>query len=308
MELTLHLGAHRTGSTALMRCLMRNVETLSDEGVIVWPPAVARAIRDFPRVPVLYDLAAAGEPRSRRRLDRLGAGLSRRIAAEGGAAARLVLSEENMLGAMRENLAEASLYPGARRRLEAFASVLPQAPRRIGLGLRGYRRFWLSSYVYMLPRKPVVGRALPRFQDIAPILAQSPRGWVEVVEDIRAVFPGAEILLWRQEDLPVRMMQVAAALTGRPDAAGLRPFLKRVNASGDGADCDLIHHIRAREPGLTMREIQARLPDLRGKIAAFPPDFAAREAAHLAERYARDLAVLGAMGSQVLLLREPEKQ
>ncbi|WP_343116778.1 hypothetical protein [Ostreiculturibacter nitratireducens] len=300
MDLILHLGAHRTGSTALIRCLMRGERMLAAEGLSIWPHKTQRALKGLASTPLLYALSLMDDAGAGKRLDRIRAEVARRFAsAEEAGAKRLLLSEENMLGPMRECLMEASLYPVVADRLTAYASVLPFEPRRIGLALRGYAGYWLSSYVYVLRRHP-----LPRFSDLAPALAAAPRGWVDVVGDIMTVFPKAEILLWRQEDLDDDMPGIAAALLGRATTEGLHPIARRINTAGDGADCELIHRIREGEPGISPEALKERLEALRGTVPAAPPRFSSSESAAMEARYRDDLARIAALSGRVRLLEK----
>lgn len=295
MDLILHLGAHRTGSTALLRCLMRSERVLAAEGLSIWPHKTQRALPRLAETPLLYALSLIGDASAAKPLDRLRAEIARRLAvAQKAGAKRLLLSEENMLGPMRESLMEAALYPVVADRLTAYASILPTEPCRIGLALRSYTGYWLSSYIYVLRR-----HALPRFSEIAPALASGPRGWADVVEDIMTVFPKAEILLWRQEDLATDMPGIAAALAGRTTTKDLSPVLRQINAAGDGADCDLIHLVREAEPEITPSALKARVEALRGTVPSAPPRFSPSQTAAMEERYRADLGRLAALGGRV---------
>lgn len=303
MDLILHLGAHRGGSTAFGRCLMRNAPLLAGEGVAVWPPQELRAIKNFLNAPRLEAEVLAGLEPARAKLRKLDSDLAvcwRMAATEARAdapamPAKVVVSEENMLGSMPENLRAASLYPALSQRLTAFARRFPRAPVRIGMGLRDYATLWPSAYNYVLPRT-----ALPPFAELAPQLAGLARGWPVVVAEMAALFPKAEILLWQHETMtPSRMVRIAAELIGRPAAAGLRGMKRRVNMAGDGADNARIHHLRHSEPGLSYAEIRARLPALRDSIPDGPPRFSDAEAAQLSARYAADMERLSSQGGRV---------
>jgi hypothetical protein len=296
MDLILHLGAHRTGSTALIRCLHKNDALLQRRGVALWPPETLRHLPRFGAVPELVVQAAAGAAPAEERL----AHLRRALTAEADrlevtGCKRLILSEENLIGSMQANLSGGGLYHDLGQRLAAYAAILPRAPAVIALGLRDYASLWPSAYVYVLPR-----RLLPPFADIAQALCSMPRGWPEVVADIRAVFPGAQILLWRHDMFRDRMTRVVAVLAGTGTADGINPVRRDVNPARFRQSVDLIHRLRRDDPTLAGIALAARIaeagPDARGEAPAFTP----AQAAMLEARYRHDIGVLYAEPGAVL--------
>jgi hypothetical protein len=290
MDLILHLGAHRTGSTALIRCLRKNDTLLRRAGVGLWPPQAVRHLPHFGAVPELA-LEAAGD-------DAL-AHLRQVLAAEADRlqmtwCRRLILSEENLIGSMQMNLSGADLYPDLVQRLAAYAAILPRTPSIVALGLRDYASLWPSVHAYLLPR-----HLLPPFAGGAPALCGMPRGWTDVVADIGTVFPGAQILLWRHDLFRARMTRVVATLAGVATADGIDPVRQDVNPARFRHSADLIHQLRRDDPALAGRALDARIseagPDARGAAPAFSP----AQSAMLDARYARDLAVPGGQAGVV---------
>ena len=53
MELILHIGAHRCGSTTIEKTVAQNLEVLGPEGFEIWPPKTFRSIPGFHRLPTL---------------------------------------------------------------------------------------------------------------------------------------------------------------------------------------------------------------------------------------------------------------
>lgn len=289
MEIILHLGAHRTGSTAVEQALSANADLLAGEGLAVWPPRRLRALPGFGQVPGLPE---AGRQALRAGLAERFAGLARR------GIARLVISEENMVGGMHGSLTAGALYPHARDRLLAYAAVLPAPVRWVGIGVRGHARHWLSCQAYVLPR-----RRLPRFEALAPALAALPRGWADLVGDAAAAFPEAEILVWTQESLAADLAAIACALAGRVGAEDLVLPEGPVNAGADGSDHDLIHELREADPGIAAGQLARRLRAARAERGPGPaPRFTPEAEARMARRYAADLARIAAMGGRVRLL------
>ena len=269
MELILHIGAHRSASTAIEQCLSRNLSRLAGDGVQVWKPHALRKMPGFAAAPGLGEADFAQAK----------AGFAKAVSASG--ARKLVISEENMLGAMDVNLRTGVLYPRAKERLAAYAAFFPVAPRRVALGIRSYASFWLSCYLYVLRRRP-----LPPFEQLASALASLPRGWRDVVADVRLVFPDAEICLWQMEALANRMEDVAFALVDR-SAEGMDRLPGPVNAGLLPGHIPVIHELRKTDPGLGDVELDARLSGLPVReYQGFEP----AQLAAMASRYAEDAA------------------
>ncbi len=284
MDLILHFGAHRTGSTALIRCMEKNRDRLAAAGVAFRSPETLRAVPDFAPVAELTRRAAQGDAVAGDRLgllrDRLAAD-----AAEAGrqGATRLILSDENMIGTMPASLKHRTIYPDAAARLAAYATVLPARPALIAFAVRGYAGWWPSAYAYVLPRHP-----LPPFGALGDALAQGGRGWADVVRDLRAVFPGVPILLWPQETFADGMTRVVAALAGLAGTDGLEPVTARINPAHLRRQVEQIHRLRKEDPTLAGKALAARLAML-GEVKGRPPSFRRPQKAALEERYAADL-------------------
>lgn len=283
-ELYLHLGAHRTGSTAFQRTMKRNASVLADAGTDYWGPDWMRS-RDH----LLLGRGGAVK-----------AGAEAAVAADLAAlrADRLVISEENILGSMRLNLLEGSFYAGAVRRLVAFIGLLDVMPTRIGIGIRDYAAYWTSAYSYLLPSK-----ALPDFDALKPALLALERGWRAVIAELRGLFPKAEIMVWPLEAVQGRMRDVAARFAEVP-ADRLRNVTERINAAPDVAAIPAIQAIRAENPGLNGAEVRARLAGLDMRAARGQALFTGEQRAMLAARYAEDCAALAAGFEGVSYLAE----
>ena len=296
MDLILHLGAHRTGSTALIRCFGKNVGKLTAAGAVIRPPEALRAVPDFSPVPDLARRAAGGDVTAGERLsavrDRLAADV--RAVARAGAR-RLVLSDENMIGTMLPSLKARLLYPDAALRLAAYAAVLPQPPALVAIAVRTLATWWPSVYGYVLPRHP-----LTPFGALTDALADSGRGWTDVVADLRGVFPGIPVLIWRQESFAQDMTRVVAALAGLPGPEGLERVAARIKEAHLRKQGDRIHELRRSDPALAGPELEARLAmmgDAKGRSLGFrPPQRAALDAL-----YQTDLDALRAQPGVTLI-------
>ncbi|PPB80315.1 hypothetical protein LV82_02190 [Albidovulum inexpectatum] len=212
MQLTLHIGAHRTGSTALQQLCRRRRDWLRGYGIAFWGPRTMRAgrRRDFvPRV------ARGGGPGARRP-DLAGVVHEMHVAfaaeAESGID-HILVSEENLLGAMAETYADGTLYWDARDWLAATAELFPVQPDQIFLCIRDYASLAVSIYSHLICRKP-----MGPFDDQRMMRLGQSRGWVDVVRDIHTVFPDSRIVVWQYDSSRQAVSKALARMIG-PDLA-----------------------------------------------------------------------------------------
>lgn len=204
MEIALHLGLHRTGSTALQQTLRRQRAMLEADGVVFWGP-------DQMRRPGFAGLASANTAGAEAALvSRARAELHQACNHARQIGRRMFLiSEENIPGVILRNFSAARLYPDAGRKLAAFRARLPQPPARIVLALRDYAEYWPSAYAQAL-----TNREMPPFEPDRLVEGTAVRGWPAVVGDIAAVFPEARITLWRHAGGRGGFRPVLAAVFG----------------------------------------------------------------------------------------------
>lgn len=184
----LHLGAHRCASTTFQAYLRANRDRLSKRGLTCWTPHRTRdgLMRGMLRHPAFVtdeDERSAARSTGRLRIE------FERLHQCGQTG--LLISEENILGTMRNNLLDTRLYPLLRERMMRFSPVFEGYPLRIGLGIRSYDDYWTSSLAYLVAR----GHAVPSV-DLLDFLATQPRRWRDLVRDIAAALPDAEIVVW----------------------------------------------------------------------------------------------------------------
>ncbi|MFT5743011.1 MAG: hypothetical protein ACI86S_001073 [Paracoccaceae bacterium] len=227
MEILLHIGAHRTGTTTFQCFLQRNQTALSEAGVALWTPERTRngLLSGLVRRP--QDITE--------QIERIGArscGVMRiQIATTRAAGMRqLIISEENMIGAIRNNLRERQLYPLLSERLLRFRAAFGENCTRIAFGIRSYDAFWASALAFAVAR----GHRTPSRADLDQFVTQ-PRTWRKVIREISTVFPRADIVVWPFERLagqPDRQLQLLTAgvdlktpLSGRGDWQNASPNL-----------------------------------------------------------------------------------
>lgn len=223
MDICLHLGAHRTGSTSLQIFFNENRKAFLRDDTTFWGPGRTRSgmfaglIRDPNR------LSPSDREIGTRSVGRIKIELAR---AEQNGLKRLVLSEENMQGTMMHNFTRSRLYSQVGKRLSRFAPAFEGRRMRIGLCVRSYDSYWASALAFRIKN----GSALPSADQLDRLTTQ-PRRWRHVIEDISDVFPKAEIVVWSFEALGHRTDQQAQALTGCALPAKLRKSDGANNAS-----------------------------------------------------------------------------
>ena len=212
MDLVLHIGAHRTGSTMVAQSLAATIDAYPDCGVVLWGPRHLRAIPGFQAAASKFngdiepvDKNAAVD------LDELASHFTREIAKERDKGTRtLILSEENVMGTMRQNFLKGRFYGDVLRRLAGFDSLLPQSAVRIALGIRDYGKVWTSAFHYMTQ----MGREQPDKDVARYTMMNDRRGWPEIAAEIRTVWPQSELLMWRQERLAREATDICAQIMG----------------------------------------------------------------------------------------------
>ncbi|SEW24121.1 hypothetical protein SAMN04488515_1787 [Cognatiyoonia koreensis] len=263
VDIALHLGAHRCATTTFQTFLDQNRQQLAGHGVQVWTPANTRA--------GLFDgLICPPDQDATREIARA------RTMAAGLQASQLVVSEENMIGTPRNNLAVGALYPGLTPRLQRFEQVFKGQVRRIGLAIRSYESYWVSTMSYAAIR----GHALPDRAACAALATQQ-RSWTDIASEIRALFPSVPLHIWLFEVFANRPRRQFNMLSGRQDITHLldqTPAWKNTSRTA--------RQLRKR------LKAQGRLSEL----ALLPlgdqrwQPFTSLEQHHMAGRYADDIA------------------
>lgn len=193
MDILLHLGAHRCATTTFQSFLWSNRTLLAKRGLTSWTPRRTRdgLMRGLLRHPALVTLEH--EKQGQRSVGRIRVEVER-LAQDGQRA--LLISEENLIGTMRNNLLDTRLYPLLQERLRRFVPAFEGRPLRIGLGVRSYEDYWASSLANLIGR----GGSIPS-EDLLDFLTTQPRRWRTMVRDIAAIFPEAEVVVWPFERL-----------------------------------------------------------------------------------------------------------
>lgn len=266
MDVILHIGAHRTASTSFQTYLRRSAPVLAEHGIGFWGPLRLRRGPFHGIIP--NPQLGVGTVAFARAQGRIGLHLDR--AARNGTA-QLIVSDENMLGQMRENIARASLYPAAGERLARFTAAFRGSARAIYLSIRDLSHYWPSALSFAIPR----GVRVPGPRTVQA-LADQPRDWRDVITDLAAAAPEIPIFVStyeRHADAPARVLQ---ALTGQllPDPP--RPIRRNERPSTQ-------HLLQLPLSDLEIARLHAR--NLAGRWTPFD----SAQIAALNERYADDL-------------------
>lgn len=278
MDLILHLGAHRTGSTTFQTYLRGAEAQLAGQGVGVWGPWQTRK-------GLLHGLMDPSQPAgdAQRAMGRV------RLALEGSARrglSQLLVSDENMLGAPRACLRAEALYPEAGSRLRRVAAGFPRVSRAV-IQIRSPEMWWASALAFLVAR----GLPLPSPAQLGGLVA-APRGWRQVIADVAAALPRAELLVTPFERYvmrPDRLLRQASGLLYTPP---MPPTGIWAHRSPSLADLREALALRGEDP--------SALPQGDGRWMPFTQ----AQSAQLRERYAEDLFWLRAGADGVARLTE----
>ncbi|MFW8636901.1 hypothetical protein [Cribrihabitans pelagius] len=283
MKLILHTGAHRCATSSFQEYLRQNTPVLAPQGLAIWGPQRTRnglfhGIQPGPAAATGRDFAQRAGGRLRLHLE----------ACRGEGVQQLLISDENMLGTLRENLRLGALYCGAGERMARFAEAFGGAVTDLALNIRSLESYWTSALAYAVARGH---QAAPAAQ--LARLAAAQRSWRDVITDIACAMPGVRLHVLPFETFGPRPEAQLAALTGL--AAPRTHARVRLNA----ALC--LQDLRASLPPAAA----ARLPEGSGRWRPFSE----AQAAALREAYADDILWLaGGADGTATLVQDPDKQ
>ncbi|MGB5865724.1 MAG: hypothetical protein WBG95_15665 [Sulfitobacter sp.] len=284
MDIILHVGAHRTGSTSFQHYLRGNRAPLMNDGTAIWEPNMLR--KGF------FDgLFAAPRMRNGRDLQRRAMGRVRLHAAQArrAGAERLLISEENMIGAPRACLRAALLYPSIGERMARLDAAFEGKITRVVLSMRALDLWWSSVAAFGVAR----GHVMPDAGRLSA-LAHAPRTWRDVITDLSCALPDAEIKVLPFEQFTGQSDKVLAQSTGRP--APLEHARSWLNRSPDTA----MLRERVAEFGMPFNALPEHLAVGEGRWIPFTP----AQSAMLREAYADDIMWLTAGADGLATLTE----
>lgn len=278
MDVILHLGAHRTGSTTFQSYMTRNRSALRAKGVMYWGPPRTRSGLFAGIQPNTYtgrSTQARAHGRIQMQLDR---------AAKDGVKT-LIVSDENMIGSVRSNLRCRSLYPAIGERMARFAPAFEGRISRVVLNTRAQDLYWASCSAYG------VARGHPMLRAVAfDGMTASTRSWRDVITDLSCAVDGADVAV-----LPFERF------AGRPDA--MLRAIAGCDAPKNGTDEWLNRAPNTTELREILKARKIAAPELDGVIGRWHP-FDAAQTAALREDYADDMFWLTAGADGLATLTE----
>ena len=271
LDIILHVGAHRTGSTSFQNMLRCTAPDLRKQGVAVWETKHTRDGRFAglvcPKSQITDKTKSAAMKSTTHiqfELDRL----------DGDGVKTLVVSEENMLGQMRCNLAAHELYPDARFCLGWFSDVFGDRVSRVVLAVRSQDAVWRSALSYGLN----AGLDLVAGTDF-DALANAKRRWRHVVSDMSRAFGSTKLAVWKFEAFAGDADGQLAIVLGGKSPAKARLLQNQ-------------HHASPNAVALRKRAVERGLWNLAKTIPEFPAQwqpFNTTQLAGFQAAYAKDL-------------------
>jgi hypothetical protein len=284
MDIILHVGVHRTGSTSFQHYLRGNRARLMTDGTALWEPHMLRrglfgGLFATPRV-------MNGRNLQRRAMGRVRLNLAqaRRAGAE-----RLLVTEENMIGAPRACLRAASLYPAMGERMARLEAAFEGQISRVVMSIRAQDLWWSSVAAYGVGR----GHAMPDDARLGA-LAKAPRTWRDVITDMACAMPDTEIKVLPFEQFSGQFDKMLAQATGRPaPQTHAQSWLNR------SPDVSMLR-LKMVENGYSAEHFPEHLATGEGRWNPFTTE----QSANLREAYADDMMWLAAGADGLATLTE----
>lgn len=210
MKVILHIGAHRTGTTSFQAYVRQNRDFMRARRIGFWGPMRTRKGLFHGIQPAMgQGASAATRARGRVQLN-----LEK---SERNGIRTLLVSDENMLGTMRRNMRERSLYRDVGERMARYAAAFDGRIDTIVLSTRALNHFWSSAAAFCVSRGHVALQP-----DELLRVAYGPRTWRDVIADVACAVPDARIVVVpfeRTAGRPDAMFRGTTGLFGPRNAA-----------------------------------------------------------------------------------------
>lgn len=183
MDVILHIGAHRTGTTTFQTYMRDNAVGLAARNIGFWGPRRTRC-------GLFSGILPGARAANGRNLEQRAVGRIKMHCAqtENAGIRHLVISDENMIGSVRSNLRSGALYPGAGERLARYGQAFQDLKVKVFMSIRAQDRYWASALGYGITR----GRPVPDAQGL-DVLACTRRSWRDLIGDVACALPNAQI-------------------------------------------------------------------------------------------------------------------
>lgn len=278
MTVHIHLGAHKTASTHIQATFKKNAAALAAAGVTIVRPKDVRTavgtVRERMGHPLFKRLGGRARRQAIHRLTGLGA-----------PAAHLVAADENTLGLCADIIATGTLYPDAGIRSALWQGMAARRDATVYLAVRAYPSFFAAVHAQAGRN----ARYEPLLASQAAALAALPRRWPDVVADIAAALPEANLILWAYEDYAHLRPEILRRMTGLTDLSpvAVRP-MRTPTAAAMRALAEAGQHGPVSQD--LRAEIIARHPHEKGASAYSP--WTPEQRTQMRAAYAEDLIIL----------------
>lgn len=194
MHIIFHTGAHSTDEERLIKCLLRNKDTLSPQGVSIPGPSRYRQI-----LKESLQAMESGEPSAEARDVLIDAIM------DDETANRLVLSNAHFFGSQRQALADDIIYPEAVARLVNLRRLFSGDQVEMFMAIRNPATFLPAILEKASPR-----RIIEVLSSCDPVNLR----WSNTLLQIREAVPDVQLTVWCNEDLPLIWGQVIREMAG----------------------------------------------------------------------------------------------
>ncbi|MEX0286712.1 MAG: hypothetical protein AB3N23_19065 [Paracoccaceae bacterium] len=223
MNVIFHIGAHRCATTSFQHYLRHNARRLSEARIGFWGP---RRTRNGLFSGVLPGpVAVGGGDPARRAAGRISLAMA---SCQLGGHDALIVSDENVLGSVRENLRLGTLYAGAGERVARYLQAFGGNISDIVINIRSQDHYWASALGYATLRginPPPAARLR--------VIAEQRRAWRDVITDIARSAGQARVLVFPFESFCGQPETQLALMTGiAPPLAEARAWLNRSPDAG----------------------------------------------------------------------------
>ncbi|MFT4150864.1 MAG: hypothetical protein QM656_11770 [Paracoccaceae bacterium] len=227
MEIVYHLGAHCTDEERLLKCLLRNRELLTRQGIAVPGPARYRNLLRDTAIQLKGQTASAETQ----------AMVLEQIL-QSDTPRRMVLSWENFLS-FPQWVLKGTLYHAAAERVRAFQQIFPDHRAEFHIGIRNLAGFLPALFARQKDRS---------YDEFLGALDTGELYWSDVIDRVREENPDVPLTVWCDEDTPLIWPDVLQAVSGHDPDTAL-----------EGAD-DLLAMLLSRDGLARMRAYLASRP------------------------------------------------
>lgn len=204
MDIALHLGAHLTDEGRLLRCLVKNRETLIKHGIEV--PGPGRYREALIRMAAASTDAELTADAGQMMLD---------DCLDNDETRRVVLSEPNVLAWKAGVVRSGALYPQAGARMAVLRDVFADHQVHLFMAIRNPASLLPALLPHVKPQvKPQLAQALRTTE---------PKGlrWGPMIASLRQSWPEAHLTVWCDEDTPFIWHKILQTVSGHNDQTNL---------------------------------------------------------------------------------------